>query len=183
MKNNYEKGELAKDILKGLAVGGFIVACVAMPNLPQVLKLFGVIDSRGRYRFNRSLRNLQEKRLVRMYRKNGQDIIEITDKGKRKVYKYKLDEMKLKRPKKWDGMWHIVMFDIPEPKKIARMSLSKKVQEFGLYPLQKSVFVAPFPCRDEINLIGDFFNVREHIIYIEAHEVEGAKKMKQHFKL
>ena len=131
----------------------------------------------------RSVSSLQKKRLIRIYQKNGEDIVEITNQGKKKVYKYNLDEMKLKRPKEWDGWWHIVMFDIPEPKKAARLSLGRKIREFGLYPLQKSVFIAPFSCRDEINFIGDFFNVRKHIIYIVAREIEGAKEMKHYFNI
>ena len=34
---NYEKGELAKEILMGLAAGGFIVACLAMPGLTKIV--------------------------------------------------------------------------------------------------------------------------------------------------
>lgn len=33
----YEKNELAKEILKGLAVGGFVVACFAFPVLRKLL--------------------------------------------------------------------------------------------------------------------------------------------------
>ncbi len=180
---DYSHGELAKDILKGLALGGFIVACAVVPNLPQVLKLFGVSSSRDSFRFMRTVKNLQKQKMVSVYRKGGQDVIEITVAGKRKVLSYNLDEMQLKKTKKWNGMWHIVMFDIPEFKKNARGALSRKVREFGLYPLQKSVFVSPYSCKDEIDFIGEFFGVRKHIVYIIAHEIEGAKKMERYFEV
>ena len=37
---NYKRGEMAKEILKGLVLGGFIVACFALPGLAQVATLF-----------------------------------------------------------------------------------------------------------------------------------------------
>lgn len=180
---DYEHGELAKEILKGLAFGGFIVLCLAMPNIAQVAKLFQAKNSKERYRFDRSLRNLQKKKLVRIYQKDGQDVVEITRDGKRKVLSYNIDEMKLKHARKWNKEWHIIMFDIPEPKKKARLALSQKIREFGLYPLQKSVFVSPYPCKEEIDFVGEFFNVRNHLIYATAKDIEGAEKIKRHFKI
>ena len=34
--------------------------------------------------------------------------------GEKKALKFKLDEMEIKKPAKWDGEWRIVIFDIPE---------------------------------------------------------------------
>lgn len=181
MKNTYDKGELAKEILKGLALGGFIVLCFAMPNVAQVAKLFQATKSKERYRFDRAMSGLHKKKFIRIYQRGGQDVVEITREGKRKVLEYNIDEMELRRPRRWDGKWHIVIFDIPESKKNARYALSRKVRELGLYPLQKSVLVSPCQCRDEIDFIGEFFGVRDHIIYITADEIEGAEKVKRHF--
>lgn len=180
---NYKRGELAKEILKGLAIGGFIVACFALPGLAQVAVLFKSKDARDRYRVNQAVRGLEKKKWVRIYQKGGKDIVEITEAGKKRVLEYNLDEMKLKIPKKWDGWWRIVMFDIPETKKRARGAISIKIKELGLYPIQKSVFVSPYPCKDEIDFIGEFFNARNHIIYIRAKEIEGVRKLKNHFNI
>ena len=60
LRDNYSKGELAKEILKGLAAGGVIAASFALPNLPQVLTLFGATTSRERYRINRTIYNLKK---------------------------------------------------------------------------------------------------------------------------
>lgn len=177
----YEHGELARDILKGLAVGGFIVACLALPGLPQVVTLFGGSGARDRYRVAQAVRGLQKKRLVRVYERDGEDVVEITEAGKKKVLAYDLDDMTLKKQKRWDKTWHIVMFDIPESKRKARSALSRKVRELGLYPLQRSVFVSPYPCKDEIDFIGEFYGVRKHLIYIKAQEIESAQKLRKYF--
>ena len=61
---NYENGELAKEILRGLAVGGFIVACLAMPGLTKIVPLFSPNGARDRYRIKRTVRSLQKNKLI-----------------------------------------------------------------------------------------------------------------------
>lgn len=181
---DYEKGELAKEILLGIAACGFIIAMAAMPGLGKVVPLFkNLKGARDRYRINQAFQKLQKKRMVNIYTKDGKEVVEITKAGKRKILEYNLDEMKLKVPKKWDGWWRIVMFDIPESKKKARDAVSWKIKELGLYPIQKSVFVSPYLCKKEIDFIGEFFDVRDHIIYIKAKEIEGVCKLKEHFDI
>ena len=179
----YKRGELAKQILKGLVLGGFIVACFALPGLAQVATLFKPKGARDRYRIKQAVRGLAEKKWVKIYQKGNKDVVEITQAGKRKVLEYDFADMKLKVPKKWDGWWRIVMFDIPETKKQARRAVSFKIKELGLYSIQKSVFVSPYPCKNEVDFIGEFFNVRKNIIYIRAKEIEGVKKLKNHFNV
>ncbi|MBI5798814.1 MAG: hypothetical protein HZB10_02695 [Candidatus Yonathbacteria bacterium] len=180
---DYRKGELAKEILKGLAMGGFLVACMAMPGLTNIVPLFKPRGAKDRYYIKRAVKTLKKKRLVNIYTRNGNEVVEITNAGKKKVLEYDLDDMKLKVPKKWDGWWRIVMFDIPQPKKKGRDAVSRKIKELGMYPIQKSVFVSPYACKNEIDFIGEFFNVREHIIYIKAKEIEWVRKLKEHFNL
>ncbi len=182
--DKYEKGELAKEILLGIAACGFIVAMAAMPGLGKVVPLFkNLKGAKDRHRINQAFQKLQKRKLVNIYTKNSTEVVEITEAGKKKVLEYNLDKMKLKVPKKWDGWWRIVMFDIPQPKKKARDAVSWKIKELGLYPIQKSVFVSPYLCKNEIDFIGEFFGVRDHIIYIKAKEIEGVRKLKEYFNL
>jgi len=179
-RTNYSKGELAKDVLKILAAGGILTASLALPNLPQVLKFLGVVGAKDKYRVKRTIYNLKNKRLVNFY-ENG--VIEITEKGKKKVLQFDIEEMKINIPPKWDGYWRIVIFDIPEKFKKARNALSKKIKDLGMFPLQKSVFVYPFECRDEINFISEFFRVGKFTQYIVAKEIDSENFLKQHFGL
>ena len=180
---NYERGELAKEILKGLALGGFIVLCFAMPNLAQVVDLFKPRNSRDRYRVRQALRGLQKKEMIRMINRNGHEVVEITAQGKKRVLNYDFEEMRLNTKQKWDGRWRIVIFDIPEKRKRARDAVSFKIKDIGMYPIQKSVFVFPHKCKDEIDFVGEIFGVRKNIIYIEASHIDGAEKAKRHFRI
>lgn len=178
---NYERGELAKEILKGLALGGFIILCFAMPNLAQVVDLFKPRNSRDRYRVRQALSGLQKKKMVRIISRKGHDVVEITALGKNRVLEYDLENIKLNHKQKWDGKWRIVMFDIPQTKKRVRDAVSFKIKDIGMYPIQKSVFVFPHKCKDEIDFVGEIFGVRRNIIYIEASHIDDAEKVKRHF--
>ncbi|MBI5798329.1 MAG: hypothetical protein HZB10_00150 [Candidatus Yonathbacteria bacterium] len=178
---NYERGELAKEILRGLALGGFIVMCLAMPNIAQVADLFKSRNSRDRYRVKQALRGLQKRNMVRIVNRGGQEVVEITTQGKKKILDYDLENMQLDTKRKWDGKWRIVMFDIPQTQKSARDAVSFKIKEIGMCPVQKSVFVFPHPCKDEIDFVGEVFGVRKNIIYIEATHIDGAEKARRHF--
>ncbi len=172
IRDNYSKGELAKEILKGLAIGGLIVASFALPNLLQVFSFFGIKTARERYKMNRILQNLEKQKLIDIYEKGKDMVMEITEKGKKRILKYKIDETYLIRPKKWDGYWRMIIFDIPERYKKGRDALTRKLKEMEIYPLQKSVFICPFECWDEIDFVSEFFNVRKFVHYFVAKEID-----------
>ncbi len=173
IRDNYSRGELTKEVLRGLAVGGIIVASFALPNLPQIFSLLGIKSSKDRFRIKRAVESLKKQKLINLSEKEDNMVMEITDRGEKRVLKYKIDEVKIERPKKWDGNWRVIMFDIPENYKRARDALSGKLKEMELYPLQKSVFVCPFDCEDKIDFIGEFFNVRKFVHYFIAKEMDS----------
>jgi len=182
---SYSKGEIAKSILLGLAAGGFLAVSLALPNFPQVFKLFNN-NASGRYKIKRAISSLKNKKLVKTYFKDDQEFMEITENGKKKVLFYKLDEMKIKRDKKWDGFWRFAAFDIPERHRKARMALSQKMKEIGLFPLQKSLFVFPFDFTNEIDFIGEIFKVRRYIYYFTVKGFSDKNQenlLKQRFEL
>ncbi len=172
IRNNNSKRKLAKEILKGLAIGGLIVASFALPNLPQIFSLLGIDNAKDRYRIRRAVETLKNQKLINIYEKDGENIAEITEKGEKRVLKYKIGELKITRPKKWDKCWRIISFDIPEKHKRGRDALTRQLKEMELYPLQKSVFICPFECRDEIDFLGEVFNIRKFIHYFIAKEID-----------
>lgn len=53
----------------------------------------------------------------------------------------------------------------------------------GFYMLQKSVWVHPYPCFDEIEFLRQVYNVGINVTYILAEKIENAEDLKDHFKL
>ena len=97
--------------------------------------------------------------------------------------KFKLDDIKIKKPKKWDKQWRIVIFDIPNKFKKAREAIRKKLKELGFIKLQESVFVFPYECENEINFIVEVFQIRPFIRFIRANSVSNEEQLMINFGL
>ena len=107
-----------------------------------------------------------------------------TEKGKKEAGWLQINDLKIKRPKEWDKKWRIVIFDISQLKKIQREAFRGKLKEIGFQPLQKSVWIHPFDCRDEIDLLKDFFGLTEkEVRLIVSPEIGGDEQLKEIFKL
>lgn len=76
---------------------------------------------------------------------------------------------------KWDKKWRIVIFDIPEELHSARVRFRRKLKSLGFVMLQKSVFVFPYPCHEEIGDICNKLEVSDCVDIIVA-ESAGFKE-------
>lgn len=107
----------------------------------------------------------------------------LTEKGKLHAVQFKIDEMQIKTPKRWDGQWRLIVFDIPEKMRNARNALRRKLKELGFYELQKSVMIFPFECKDEVDFIVEFFRVRPHVRYGHLSKVTNEAELLERFDL
>ena len=85
--------------------------------------------------------------------------------------------------KKWDRKWRIIIFDIPEKCKKARDALSRSLKNAGFYRLQKSTFIHPFECKDEVDFVIEFFNLRPFVRFIIAEHLDNELHLKHYFNL
>ncbi|HEY4496756.1 MAG TPA: CRISPR-associated endonuclease Cas2 [Candidatus Paceibacterota bacterium] len=131
-----------------------------------------------------AIRNLYASKMVDYKEEKGGKIsIVLTGDGKKRALRYSVKNIKIKKPKKWDGMWRIVIFDIPEDNKQGRDALAKKLKELGFKPIQKSVFVYPYECRDEIDFITEVFNLRPYVRLLLVKDIDIEPELLHHFKL
>jgi DNA-binding transcriptional regulator PaaX len=107
----------------------------------------------------------------------------LTDKGKRKVVSFNIDNMKIKKPKIWDKKWRIVLFDIPEKHKPAREVLRETLKRLGFYKYQESVLIHPYPCQDEIDYIIEYFDIRPYVRMITASTLDNEIHLRKIFGL
>jgi DNA-binding transcriptional regulator PaaX len=184
----YRKGELAKEILLMIAAGLAIPAAFLMPNIPIALKpLLRAITKKCGLRKSahlvRSVTYLKASRLVSVAEKDGQQVLTLSEDGKKRVLQFDLEKIVIKKPRKWDGYWRLVLFDIPEKRKVGRETLRSKLKQLGFYQLQKSCFIHPFDCKAEIDFISEMFEVSPYVNFVLAKEIEGASQLMKYFDL
>lgn len=71
-------------------------------------------------------------------------------------------------PKKWDGKWYLVIFDIPEKIKLKREILREKLKKLGFGQLQASVWVSPYNYLNNVLEIMEFYKLEPHVILSET---------------
>lgn len=103
--------------------------------------------------------------------------------GERRALSYDLEHIRIDRPKQWDKKWRIVIFDIPERKKIVRESVRMHLRQMGFIELQHSVWVLPFDCQKEIEYVSEFYFARKFIRFIVAESIDNELHLKQRFNL
>lgn len=135
-------------------------------------------------RLSAVIKEFYEKRLVDFREKEDGTIkVVLTKDGKKRALEYQFDEIKIKKPEKWDGKWRMVIFDIPERKKKAREALRKKLKELNFMELQKSVFVHPYECENEIDFIVECFEVRPYVRFLRVDSFTNEEQFRLKFKL
>ncbi|KKQ23373.1 MAG: Repressor in the phenylacetic acid catabolism [Parcubacteria group bacterium GW2011_GWA2_37_10] len=129
------------------------------------------------------IRKLYQSKLVKKKENlDGSITMVLTDKGKLKALTYKFDEMKIEK-KDWDGKWRLLIFDIPEKIRQGRNSLREKIKQLGFYELQKSAFIFPYNCKDEIDFIIEFYRLRKYARFAVLESIDNEKHLKQIFSL
>lgn len=149
------------------------------------------------YQFSKWLHSLEyfhdmEERRIRLavYRleqagllKYEHNKVDLTPKGYEVVQKYDFDKLKLKRPQQWDGIWRIIIWDIPEKKRSTRDVIRRKLRDLKFARIQRSTWITPLPCRDEIAFIKNKFKLNTELIYLESNYIEGEQSLCEWFKI
>lgn len=177
------KEEVVGIIFSILLIAGVLVVAATMPSTIQLFKYFGRKKPHEQWRIRRSVSRLEKNGIIRKRFVGGQECFVLTPSGKERAMRYKLRSMTINPQKKWDGLWRIVMFDISEDKRSARRAIGHAIQKLGCLQYQKSVFITPYPCAEEIDFAGECFGVRKHIRLITAKQVDGIEEARKHFLL
>lgn len=185
MSNYKNTSGLVDGVLNFLVIGGSLAAAIAAPNILQALdkpldKYFQKMDKRAQAReMQRVLRYMKQQGLIRGEYEHG---LVITKKGKKRIEQVKLTSLSIEPQKPWDKSWRIIFYDIPEKHKSARDALTNKLRRHGFWQLQRSVWVYPFPCREEILALTTHYGINKYVSYIEAGHIDNSKRLVEKFK-
>jgi DNA-binding transcriptional regulator PaaX len=169
-----------------IACGGAIV-----PGILKVIEEFGMPEEKSKRYSRKQLDNafahLKRQKLVEIIKeKDGKMHVKLTNKGKKRMVEFSIDTLKIKKPRKWDKKWRVLMFDIPTKPKIynqAREALRSKIKELGFFQMQKSAWVCPYECEDELLFVAELYHVEKYIEVLTVESLLHESILKRKFKL
>jgi len=170
-----------------LAIASIPVLATIAVSMGNAVQIFGGYKTGKRFskrQVEDSLRYLKRQKFIEyVCEEGGREIVRITTKGKTKLRAFSIELMKIEQPKKWDGKWRLVMFDIPVRFKKGRIALWHHLKELGFFQFQKSAWIHPYPCEEEIIFIADFHGLGRYVDVLTVESFLEDQKLRKHFKL
>lgn len=174
-----------KQILRILAVIGAVGLVCTFPTIAVALQPFMPDQRHPRnWRLKQALDRLERQKYVTIKDAPGGKVtIAITRHGMTRALSYELDTMRITPPKRWDGVWRVVIFDIPEAYKRMRDMFRMRLVQLGMHQLQESVYVSPYPCFDEIEFLRELYDVAITARYLRVQKIEDDASLRERFHL
>lgn len=177
---------LIDEFLKFVLIGTAGLLTVAAPNsllalekpLKKVLKQFDrTADSRKLAYYAKRLDVVTIQEL-----ENGEFEIKLNAKGQKRVQRANFETLQVPQPLNWDKRWRLVVFDIPETYRDSRRFLAEKLKTMNFYMLQKSLWVHPYPCTEQITLIKHILpELEPFVVLLETDWIDQHNRLVKHF--
>ncbi len=174
---------LPSQILKALGTG--IALSIILSSPIGTRRLIKGIRKEWKDRgVNTALSRLRQRGSIDFHsQKDGSLKVVLTSSGKKEARIFALDDIEFV-PRKRDGLWRVIMFDIPESKKNAREALRRKLIMWGFYPLQRSIFISMYPCETEIAMLKELFGITDKdLALLTTHSPPNLLALNSHFRI
>ena len=179
------RSSIAEDILYGLFIGGAIVFALSSPYTG--VALWRAWQRKNKYQkrqFTTTFHRLRRNNLLKIERQGHEVAISLTPKGKEVAGYMEIEKLKIQRSKRWDGLWRVVVFDIAELRRFERNAFRGMLREIGFVHFQKSVWVQPFPCKREVDILRNFFGLSgKEVQLLEARIIGDDAYLRKFFHL
>ncbi|MEK7121551.1 MAG: CRISPR-associated endonuclease Cas2 [Patescibacteria group bacterium] len=173
---------------KGLGFIGYFLEAIFdfSKNFPQafIRESWHYKDLRiGGYNTENIYRNVNNLRYRGILNRSGRGRFKFTKKGIQWVQGSIQKYFQL-RNRNWDKKWRVVIFDIPQELHNSRTKFRKKLKSLGFFMLQKSVFIFPYQCEEELGDICKDFGVSDYIdILITEKAGFRDKELREYYNL
>ncbi len=183
VRRRAKRNALRNTIVLSAGIGLVVMA----PNAARVLKYAeGILgpSPRLKRRVSKKYSEMIADGLLKRVGPAGGFRIELTEKGKKLAEDLaRREEVKPKRPRRWDRKWRVITFDVWERRRGVRDTLRRALEEFGFVKIQHSVWTYPFPCEKLLIFLRAHLKLGKGILYIVADEIEYDESLRKHFNL
>jgi len=176
-----KKSDIQKVILATIATAGLLSVALVAPGALSALKVFGFKPHRRQQEvIARTRKELIENGYIG---KDEKGFLFLTPKGKVKLRYLEPSTELQKKPKKWDGKWRILIFDIQEKKRLTRDRIRHTLNRIGFHRLQNSVWIYPYDCEEYVTLLKSEFKIGKDLLYLIVEEIEDDHTIRKYFNL
>lgn len=132
----------------------------------------------AKYATTRAIKGLKEAGLIEQVFSPNSEYARLTKEGKKKVHSLELEKETNLVNTSWDGLWRIVLLDLPESRKSERESLRYLLKKAGFVCLKNSAWISPFPFEHMFsNIKKDLGLTTEMMIIVTEFIDEESKKV------
>lgn len=182
----YRRGELARDILRLVGagvIGGVGAVAAATTNTVQIIDYLNPKGVHERNRIWKAIKYLEKKNRVVFEERENYTYVILTKEGRLRLDEDAIWELTIDAPYRWDRKWRIVMFDLPSKHERVRQSFRLKLEDLGFKLYQRSVFIYPYECHEEVHTIAKWYGVDQYVRYIVATEIHDMRRYIKIFDL
>lgn len=167
-------GKREREVLRMIADGacqgmGYILDCILDKQRSRSEKLS----------LNRALKSVESKGLIVL----SGDVVRLSKKGQKLLKALDIEGIIIEKSVKWDRVWRVISYDIPEKQKKEREYFRKKMKELGFTKLQKSMWVIPYECKEEVAVFAQLLGVASHVMYLLTDKLPDQDKFIREFGL
>jgi hypothetical protein len=188
--HKFEKDTIRRKLILAIAAG------VLLPNIPLRThgwardayraiekKAYPSLVKEDAERVRRSLYSLKRGKYIKETEgsRNKKGKIELTKKGRALLCGYEFSRLSVPAQKKWDEVWRVVFFDIPEKHRYARDILRDKLKRMGFFQIQQSTWVYPYECKEELDLVCEYISVQQYVLFCES-PIENDRQLRKYFQ-
>ncbi len=182
-----KRSRVQNALLLGLYTTTVVGLLFTAPNVLQLLKyvnpyLQNKLDPGGR--MNQAITRLVQRGLIARRKEGGKITLRLTSKGEQRASGLYLEGFfGFAKPRRWDGRWRIVVFDVWEKRREVRRRLREILKNTGFVRLQDSVWIFPYDCEELVAFMRTDLRLGRAVLYFVADGVESDKDLRKHFKL
>lgn len=182
-----------RDILILLGAGTFLAASLILPGAPLIASKIIKLKKESDYaksqkewekfnlwRLKQILKRMHKSKYVEIKEQNGIPIVKLAERGRSKLLKYDIEQMQLDESK-LDGYWRLIVYDVKTTKRQNSEAFRRTISKLKLLKLQKSVYLTPFKCEDEIEYLRQVFNIGSEVIILKVKNLENEGPYRKYF--
>lgn len=98
--------------------------------------------------------------------------LQLSVKGIHRLQRLEVDDLSINHNQRWDGLWRMVMFDVPAHLTRERSLFRRELKRLGFTMVQKSIWMHPFPCFDAVASLIAYCNLQRHVSIAEIGRID-----------